>query len=74
MYTRKISTYEHYKTEGGERSFLDFTDMIEKALHEVEFPKLDVLILDEAQDFTPLQWSLIYKMADKVKRIYLSWR
>ena len=27
--------------------------MIERALHEVEFPKLDVLILDEAQDFTP---------------------
>ena len=53
VYVRKISTYEHYKTSGGERSFLDFTDMIERALHEVEFPELDVLILDEAQDFTP---------------------
>ena len=31
VYTRKISTYEHYKTAGGERSFLDFTDMIERA-------------------------------------------
>ena len=72
VYTRKIDTYEHYKTAGGERSFLDFTDMIERALHEVEFPELEVLILDEAQDFTPLQWSLIYKMSDKVKRIYLA--
>jgi len=72
VYTRKISTYEHYKTGGGERSFLDFTDMIERALHEVEFPALDLLILDEAQDFTPLQWSLIYKMSENVKRIYLA--
>jgi superfamily I DNA/RNA helicase len=72
VFIRKISTYEHYKTSGGERSFLDFTDMVERALHEVDFPSLDLLILDEAQDFTPLQWSLIYKMADKVKRIYLA--
>jgi superfamily I DNA/RNA helicase len=37
VFIRKISTYEHYKTSGGERSFLDFTDMVERALHEVDF-------------------------------------
>ena len=46
--------------------------MTERANAEVEFPPLEVLILDEAQDFTPLQWSVIYKMVDKVKRIYLA--
>ena len=46
--------------------------MIEKAISEIKFPSLDVLILDEAQDCTPLQWSVIYKMADNVKRIYLA--
>ena len=68
VFLRKIDTYEHYKKD----SFIDFTDMIERAIDEVDFPPLEVLILDEAQDFTPLQWSVIYKMVDKVKRIYLA--
>ena len=68
IFTRKINAYEHYKKD----SFIDFTDMIERAIDEVDFPKLEVLILDEAQDFTPLQWSVIYKMADSTKRIYLA--
>ena len=72
IFLRKISTYEHYKQGGGERSFIDFDDMIEKAIREVDFPKLKILILDEAQDCTPLQWSVIYKMVDKVDRVYLA--
>ena len=68
IYLRKIATYEHYKKD----SFIDFTDMILRAIEEVDFPPLDVLILDEAQDFTPLQWSVLYKIADNVKRIYLA--
>jgi superfamily I DNA/RNA helicase len=68
IFLRKIDTYEHYKKD----SFIDFTDMIERAIDEVDFPPLKVLILDEAQDFTPLQWSVIYKMSDKVERIYLA--
>ena len=46
--------------------------MIERTIKEVDFPRSKVLILDEAQDCTPLQWSVIYKMADKVDRIYLA--
>jgi len=72
IFTRKVSTYEHYKRGGGERSFIDFTDMIERSINEVNFPPLDILILDEAQDFTPLQWSVIFKMVDNVKKIYLA--
>ena len=68
IFLRKVDTYEHYK----KNSFIDFTDMIERAINEVDFPPLEVLILDEAQDFTPLQWSVIYKMVDKVKRVYLA--
>ena len=68
VFLRKISTYEHYKKD----SFIDFTDMIMRAIDEVNFPPLEVLILDEAQDFTPLQWSVIYKMVDNVKRVYLA--
>jgi superfamily I DNA/RNA helicase len=72
VFVRKIRTYEHYKTSGGERSFIDFDDMIERAIYEVNFTPLDILILDEAQDCTPLQWDVIYKMAKNVNRIYLA--
>jgi len=72
VYLRKINTYEHYKRGGGEKSFIDFDDMIERAIREVQFPALKILILDEAQDCTPLQWSVIFKMVDKVDRIYLA--
>ena len=72
VFIRKIKTYENYKKSGGERSFIDFDDMIERAIDEVNFPPLKILILDEAQDCTPLQWSVIYKMADKIDRIYLA--
>ena len=46
--------------------------MIERTIKEVDFPRLKVLILDGAQDCTPLQWSVIYKMAMKADRIYLA--
>ena len=68
IYIRKIDTYNHYKKD----SFIDFTDMIERTIDEVDFPELKILILDEAQDFTPLQWSVLYKLAQKAKRVYLA--
>jgi len=68
VYIRKIDTYNHYKKD----SFIDFTDMIERTIDEVDFPELQILILDEAQDFTPLQWSVLYKLAQKAKRVYLA--
>ena len=68
VYLRKIDTYKHYKKD----SFIDFTDMIERTIDEVDFPKLKVLILDEAQDFTPLQWSVLYKLAQSAERVYLA--
>ena len=40
----------------------DFVDMIEMYVEQVTPPPLDMFILDEAQDLTPLQW----KMAKKI--------
>jgi len=68
---RKVDAYNKYKKEG-ETKYMDFTDMIERTVDEVNFPPLEVLILDEAQDFTPLQWSVVYKMADNANKIYLA--
>ena len=71
IFFRKIKTYENYKLHGSSKPLIDFDDMIEKAIY-LDFPKLKILILDEAQDCTPLQWSVIFKMADNVDRIYLA--
>ena len=38
---------------------------------EQECP-LDCIFIDEAQDCTPLQWSVIYKIANNAERIYLA--
>lgn len=51
-----------WKTANG---YVDFTDMIEMALQEIDAPPGDpsVLMHDEAQDSTPLQWALLRKWA-----------
>jgi superfamily I DNA/RNA helicase len=72
VFLRKIQTYESYKAHGKQKPFIDFDDMIQRAVKEVTFPSLEILILDEAQDCTPLQWDVIYKMSKNVRRIYLA--
>ncbi len=37
---------------------MDFTDMLEQTLVRQNYPTGDVLILDEAQDLTPLEWAV----------------
>jgi len=45
----------------GVTGYIDFTDMIEKGLHDIPRAPGDigVLIVDEAQDLTPLQFALV---------------
>ena len=69
---KKIKIYEDYKKIGKEKALIDFDDMIGRAIQEVSFPPLKILIIDEAQDCTPLQWSVIYKLAQNARRIYLA--
>ena len=72
-----IAAYENFKmieTSPGvrEKDKLDFTDMIQKFIEEGVAPKLKVLMVDESQDLTPLQWDLIMKLAENSDRIYLA--
>ena len=69
---KKIQIYEDYKKVGKEKALIDFDDMIGRAIEEISFPPLKILIIDEAQDCTPLQWSVIYKLAQNAHRIYLA--
>jgi len=46
----------------------DFVDMIDKYIDLVEPPYLDLFITDEAQDLTPLQWTMARKIAKNAQR------
>ena len=51
----------------------DFTDSIEKIVYEdVHVPKLKVVIVDEAQDLTRLQWAMILKFINQAERVYIA--
>jgi len=52
---------EEYKQQN---SKYDFVDMIEKYIEIGEPPHLDYLFIDEAQDFTPLQWDMAHKLSE----------
>lgn len=52
-------------------NLLDFTDMLERYPNEGFIPKLEALIIDEAQDLSVLQWSVVERLAQKTKRVYI---
>ena len=61
--------YSKYK----ENNFLiDYTDMLEMFLQSRGSPNLDVLIVDEAQDLSALQWKCIEKLASNVEHVYIA--
>lgn len=63
-------SYRHYKRS---KDLLDFTDLLEMAVVEHDrLPTLDVLIVDEAQDLSRLQWLIVESLAAKAKRVFLA--
>ena len=62
--------YRHYKET---RGLMDFTDLLERIVEQPNrLPKLDVLIIDEAQDLSRLQWNLVEALVERAKRTYLA--
>jgi DNA helicase-2/ATP-dependent DNA helicase PcrA len=62
--------YRHYKTS---RNLLDFTDLLEHALLNPErLPRLEMTIIDEAQDLSRLQWRLVEALAKRSSRMFLA--
>jgi len=53
---RLVDTYESYKKVHGK---LDFTDMIDNFVKEDQCPDIEALFVDEAQDLSTLQWSMV---------------
>lgn len=64
-----VGTWENYKATNGK---LDFTDMLVRFIEIGESPRLDLLIVDEAQDLTPLQWAVVRRLMETSKETYFA--
>lgn len=63
-------SYRHYKVS---RNLLDFTDLLELiSLEKERLPRLEVLIIDEAQDLSRLQWEIVHALVERSSRIYIA--
>lgn len=62
--------YEEYKKAIG---VIDYTAIIEKALDEDKsIPKFKIIFVDEAQDFSKLQWTFVEKLFCKAQHVYIA--
>jgi len=69
-YLEHLSTaYDQFKEDN---KYIDFCDMCYEAVNNNLLPVLDVVFIDEAQDLTPLQWSMVEHFAATSKRLYLA--
>ena len=63
-------TYRHYKHS---HNLLDFTDLLEMVITDPSrLPSLEVLIVDEAQDLSRIQWLMVEALASRAKRTFLA--
>lgn len=65
-FDRFKQVYTQYKLD---RGLIDFNDLLERC--SIELP-VDVVIIDEAQDLSTLQWKFIEKVFSNVKRRYVA--
>lgn len=52
------------------KHLLDFTDILQRFLDDGGTPKLRAVIIDEAQDLSPLQWRVVEKITQDVQEVY----
>lgn len=53
-------------------NLVDYTDMLYNFCAQDFSPDVDVVIVDEAQDLSPLQWKVVWKLADKARRVVIA--
>ena len=81
-YNESAMEIEWYHFEFVERAYrrfkaanllMDFTDLLERLTEQTEMlPKLEVLIIDEAQDLSRLQWKLVEALETKAERTHIA--
>lgn len=61
-----VDEYQRWKKR---ETLLDFTDLLEQVEHPLD---VDVVIVDEAQDLSRLQWRALHVLAASCQRLYLA--
>lgn len=64
---RVVDDYNEFKEDA---ILYDFTDMLSRFVNEATLPEFDLLIVDEAQDLSALQWRMVEKLVDHSKDVY----
>ena len=64
---RYAKTFEQYKQN---KMMFDYTDILYEFIKHGHVPQLDLLIVDEAQDLSPIQWEVVNVIAKNAGRIY----
>jgi len=67
LYQTFVSQYERFKLA---EEVIDFTDMLEYALFEMDPLDCRFFIIDEAQDLCPLHYAIITKLASNAEEIF----
>jgi len=69
LYVHRI--YRKYMNEKG---LLDFTDLLEMFADadDTYYPQLEVVIIDEAQDLSPLQWRIVDRLVKRANKAYVA--
>lgn len=63
------NTMLEYKATNGKQ---DFTDIIYSFNNSPVVPNIKKLIVDEAQDLTPLQWQMVIHLAQDVEEVFIA--
>jgi DNA helicase-2/ATP-dependent DNA helicase PcrA len=66
--------YQMYRKYMNEKGLLDFTDLLEMFAEsdDVYYPELEVVIIDEAQDLSPLQWKIADRLIKRATKAYIA--
>ena len=68
-YSRFIEHYTEWKEAFG---FVDYTDMLQLVVDRGLVARLGTLVVDEAQDLSPLQWRVVARMSEVAERVIVA--
>lgn len=69
-----LYVHRMYRKFMNEKGLLDFTDLLEMFAEadDTYYPQLDTVIIDEAQDLSPLQWRIVDRLVHRAKKAYIA--
>ena len=69
-----LYVHRMYRKYMNEKGLLDFTDLLEMFAEadDTYYPELDTVIIDEAQDLSPLQWRIVDRLVKRANKAYIA--